>query len=122
MRSRAPRLLVFVSSAGLLVSCGSHDVSGGTFSDGTHWSITDCGTVVGGGGRGPRAATPQAAVNRDVAHGTVGHYPIPTTGWHVLRTRSTTVEFGSGKNLLLVTRGANQWAVTDYELCVKQQG
>jgi hypothetical protein len=37
----------------------------------------------------------------------------------VLRTRSTTVEFGSGKNLLLVTKVANEWAVTDYALCVK---
>jgi hypothetical protein len=110
---------VLVASVGLLVSCGHEDVSSSTFSDGTHWSITDCSTVVGGGALGPRAATPPVAVNRYVVPGRVGHYPIPTTGWHVLRTRSTTVEFGSGKNLLLVTKVANEWAVTDYALCVK---
>lgn len=121
MRSRPARWLVLTSSATLLVSC-AHDAgdTSSMFSDGTHYTITDCGTVIGGGGLGPPAATPQAAVNRYVAHQTIGHYPAPTTGWHVLRTRSTTVEFGAGKNLLLVTKGANQWAVTDYALCVKQ--
>ena len=112
---------MFTLSAGLLLACTGHSDSSSTFSDGTPWSISDCGRVGSGGGfAGPPAATPQEALNKYAAHIPPGNAPIPTTGWQVLRQRPVTVEFKSGKDLVLVTKVGDMWKLTDYAVCVKQ--
>jgi hypothetical protein len=110
------------AATSLLAACVGvrSDQASSTFSDGTKWSISGCDSVSSAGGfSGPVAASAQAAVDKYVAGGSTGRDPIPTTGWHVLRRKATSIEFGSGKDLLLVTERADTWKVTDYAVCVK---
>ena len=116
-------MIVAVAAAmSLLAACsraGDGEASS-TFSDGTKWSISGCDAGVGAGGAsGPMVASPEAAVAQYVAKGSTGRDPIPRTGWHVLRRKATSVEFESGKDLLLVTNSAGSWKVTDYAVCLK---
>jgi hypothetical protein len=98
------RMIVAVAAAmSLLAACsraGDGEASS-TFSDGTKWSISE------------------AAVAQYVAKGSTGTDPIPRTGGHVLRRTATSIEFESGKDLLLVTNSAGSWKVTNYAVCLK---
>ena len=113
MRRRGAALILFVA-AGAMVAC--HQATSSTFSDGTSWSISDCSDVEDAdlGAVGPFAATPGEAVTKFVAN----RKHFPKTGWHVLKHKPTTVEFRSGKDLLLVTKEGTPWTVTEYAICV----